>query len=82
MFFKIIEENNICLLTKNALNFGFITSKSTYQYYYTEILEGEEGELMLHNKRLYGELYAKLIIKNETTYNQLNNRSYFLLLLI
>ena len=29
LIFKIIEENNICLLTKYSLNFGFITSKST-----------------------------------------------------
>ena len=66
IFFKIIEENNTCLLEKNALNFGFITSKSTYQYYYTEILPGEAGELMLHNKRLYGVLYAKIVSKNIT----------------
>ena len=65
LFFKIIEENNVCLLAKNNLNFGFLTSKSTYQYYYTEVLKGEEGELMLHNKRLYGVLYAKIVDKND-----------------
>ena len=65
MFFKIIEENNICLLEKDKLNFGFITSKSKYQYYHAEILNGEEGELMLHNKRLYGVLHAKIINKSE-----------------
>ena len=65
LFFKIIEENNICLLSKNKLNFGFITSKSIYQHYYTEVLAGEEGELMLHNKRLYGVLYAKIVNKND-----------------
>ena len=79
MFFKIIEENNTCLLTKNALNFGFITSKSTYQYYYTEILEGEEGELMLHNKRLYGLLYGKIMNKSEIKdINELSNTSIYL----
>ena len=79
MFFKIIEENNTCLLTKNALNFGFITSKSTYQYYYTEILEGEEGELMLHNKRLYGLLYGKIVDKSEIKdINELSNTSIYL----
>ena len=61
LFFKIIEENNICLLEKDKLNFGFITSNSKCQYYYTEILKGEEGELILHNKRLYGVLHAKII---------------------
>ena len=75
--FRLIEKESISIIEKEALNFGFLTSKTTYQYYYTEVFEGEEGELMLHNKRLYGELYAKLIIKNETTYNQLNNRSIY-----
>ena len=75
MFFKIIEENNICLLDKNGLNFGFITSKSTYQYYYAEILQGEEGELMLHNKRLFGVLYANIIDKNDSI--NLNDTSLY-----
>ena len=66
MFFKIIEENNTCLLTKNALNFGFITSK-------------EEGELMLHNKRLYGLLYGKIVDKSEIKdINELRNTSIYL----
>jgi hypothetical protein len=73
MYLKIIEEDNICLLDKNDLNFGFITSKSTYQYYYAIILEQEEGELMLHNKRLYGKLYAKIIERNGTDIKELNN---------
>ena len=78
MFFKIIEENDTCLLMKNALNFGFITSKSTYQYYYTEILEGEEGELMLHNKRLYGLIYAKYMNKSDINdINELSNISKY-----
>ena len=63
IFFKIIEENNTCLLEKNALNFGFITSKSTYQYYYTEILPGEAGELMLHNKDYMVYYMQKLLVK-------------------
>ena len=75
--FKLIENETISIIEKEALNFGFLTSKTNYQYYYTEVFEGEEGELMLHNKRLYGELYAKLIIKNETTKNQLNNSSKY-----
>ena len=66
MFFKIIEKDNIFSLVKNELNFGFITSKTTYQYYHTEILKGEEGELMLHNKRVYGILYAKILNKNDS----------------
>ena len=69
MYLKIIEEETVCLLEKNALNFGFITSKSTYQYYYTEVLDGEEGELMLHNKRNYGILHAKIVNKADKENN-------------
>ena len=71
LFLKIIEENNTCLLEKDKLNFGFITSNSKYQYYYTEILKGEEGELILHNKRLYGVLHAK-IINNKSEINNIS----------
>ena len=75
IFFKIIEENTICLLEKNALNFGFLTSKTIYQYYHTELLNGEEGELMLHNKRLNAKIYAKLVNKTEIT--DINNISKY-----
>ena len=74
IIFKIIEEDNVCLLAKNSLNFGFITSKSTYQYYYAEILSEDEGEFMLHNKRTYGVLYAKFVEKkNIVNINDLYN---------
>ena len=66
MYLKIIEDESVSLLEENALNFGFITSNTTYQYYYTEVLDEEEGELMLHNKRQYGILHAKIIPKNDT----------------
>ena len=71
MYLKIIEEKTVCLLEKNALNFGFITSNTIYQYYYMEVLYGEEGELMLHNKRQHGILHA--IIKNKTNIISINN---------
>ena len=77
MYFKVIEKDSISILEKNALNFGFLTSKTTYQYYYTEISYGEEGELVLHNKRLYGVLYGKIIQKNEINKNELNNISIY-----
>ena len=73
MYFKIIEQNTISLIKKNYLNFGFITSKLYYQYYYTEVFTGEEGELVLHNKRLYGVLYAKIIEKRKITREELQN---------
>ena len=74
--FKIIEKNSICLLERNALNFGFLTTKTKNQYYYTEIFNEEEGELILHNKRFYGELYGKIIIKDETNKDYLNISKY------
>ena len=77
MYFKIIEKFTISYLEKNALNFGFLTSKTTHQFYYTEILMGEEGEIMLHNKRISGVLYAKIIDKNETIGEHLNDTAIF-----
>ena len=71
MHFRIIEKNTISLLEKDALTFGFLTSKTTYQYYYTQVFKGEEGELMLHNKLLYGILYGKIIQKNYITEDDL-----------
>ena len=63
--FKIIEKDSISLLQKDALNFGFVTSNTTYQYFYTEVFKGEEGELMLHKKRAYGLLYGKIVDKSD-----------------
>ena len=77
MRFKVIEKNTISLLEKDYLNFGFLTSKTTYQYFYTEIFMGEEGEFMLHNKRIYGKLYAKIVNKSETSIDELNNPSFY-----
>ena len=77
MIFKIIEKDTKSIIEKNALNFGFITSDTTYQYYYTEVLKGEEGELILHNKRLYGVLYGKIVNKNETNKARLNDTSFY-----
>ena len=75
--FKLIEKETICILEKNALTFGFLTTKAKYQYYHAEIFKHEEGELMLHNKRFYGELYGKIIDKDETNENYLNDTSIY-----
>ena len=58
LIFKLIESNSTSLLEKNNLNLGFTYSKKDNQYYYLEIFKGEEGEIMIHNKRLFGELYG------------------------
>ena len=77
MFFKIIEKETISMLQKNALNYGFITTQTTYQYFYLEVFKEEEGELMLHNKRFYGELFAKIIKKDDINYTDLFNSSLY-----
>ena len=48
---------------KNMLNFGFIPIGNQYQYYYMDIFKGEEGIIILNNKRYYGKLLSKLIKK-------------------
>ena len=69
IYLKIIEDETVSLLEENALNFGFITSHTAYQYFYTEVLEGKEGELFLHNKRNYGILHAIIKDKNDIKNN-------------
>ena len=75
--FKIIEKNTVCLLEKNALNFGFLTTNTTYQYYYTEVFNGEEGELILHNKRFDGILNGIIIEKSKLEEDDLTNISIY-----
>jgi len=65
LIFKLIESNSISIIEKNKLNLGFTISKKINQYYYLEVFKGEEGEVMLHNKRLYGELYGVIKSKSE-----------------
>ena len=77
MNFKIIEKEIISMLQKNAINYGFITTEINYQYYYLEVYQGEEGEIMLHNKRFYGELFATIISKDELNDTDLYNTSIY-----
>ena len=74
LIFKLIESNSISILRKNILNLGFTISKQVNQYYYLEIVKGDEGEIMLHNKRLYGELFG--IIKPKSNINPYNESQY------
>jgi len=74
LIFKLIESNSISILRKNILNLGFTISKQVNQYYYLEIIKGDEGEIMLHNKRLYGELFG--IIKPKSNINPYNESQY------
>ena len=77
IYFKIVEKEMISMLQKDALNYGFITTETTYQYFYLEVFKEEEGEIMLHNKRFYGELTAKIINKDEIDTKDLFNSSIY-----
>ena len=77
MFFRIIEKETISMIKKGALNYGFITTKLDYQYFYLEVYNDEEGELMLHNKRFYGELLTKIVNKNDINQKDLYNTSIY-----
>ena len=74
LIFKLIESKSISILRKNILNLGFTTSKKENQYYYLEVLKGEEGEIMLHNKRLDGELSG--VIKPKSNINPYDKDVY------
>ena len=50
---------------KNILNIGIIPTNASYQYFYMEVFKGEEGEILLTNKRYKGILISKLIPKEE-----------------
>ena len=64
---EIIHSNSkIFYLQKNQLNLGFLPIEIDYYYYYTEIFKGDEGEIMLFNKRQNGILISKIIKKYES----------------
>ena len=69
LFLKVIESDTVSMLQRNYLNQGFITSNTIYQYYFMEIFNEEEGEVMLHNKRQNGVLYGIIKPKNINPYN-------------
>ena len=85
MIAKIIQNNNTPFyLQKNQLNLGFIPIEIDKYYYYMEVFKGEEGEIMLFNKRQNGILISKLIkkkkipeIKEFPEYNEKNLLSEF-----
>jgi len=52
-------------LQNNILNLGFIPKNEICQYYYMKVYKGQEGEILLNNKRLNGMLISKIINKNE-----------------
>ena len=67
MVIKIIQGNSTPFyLEKNQLNLGFIPIGINYYNYYMEVFKGEEGEIILFNKRQNGILISKIIEKNNS----------------
>ena len=69
-------------LQNNILNLGFIPKNEICQYYYMKVYKGQEGEILLNNKRLNGKLISKIINKNEnddilniTIFPECNNKT-------
>ena len=52
-------------LQKNILNLGFIPQNEKCQYYYMKVYKGQEGEILLNNKRLNGMLISQIKNKNK-----------------
>ena len=68
--FRVVSQKfKPLILQKNYLNQGFITSNNAHQYYYMEIFKGEEGEIMLHDKRQNGKLIGRICGNNSCTIN-------------
>ena len=59
---RVIGDNSkLYYLQRNFLNLEFILSEEETQYYYMEVYNNEEGEIMLHDKRKNGKLSSKIL---------------------
>ena len=66
MIIKVSGNNSSSFyLQKNILNLGFIPKNELCQYYYMKVYKGQEGEILLNNKRLNGMLISQIKNKNE-----------------
>ena len=66
MIIKISGNNSSSFyLQNNILNLGFIPKNELCQYYYMKVYKGQEGEIILNNKRLNGVLISQIINKRE-----------------
>ena len=74
--FRVISNKYTPLiLQKNHLNQGFITSNNDCSYYYMEVFQDEEGEIILHDKRQNGQLIGRICNKNTCPINDTNSFS-------
>ena len=74
MIVKIIQNNSYPFyLQKNQLNLGFLPIGVDYYYYYMQVFKGEEGEIMLFNKKQNGILISKFNIITEYKIPEVSN---------
>ena len=65
-------------LQNKMINMGFIPTNISYQYYYMEVFEEEEGEIILNDKKYSGILISKIIPKGNINEDDIiNNSIYF-----
>ena len=75
---KVIGDNSkLYYLQRNFLNLEFILSEEEIHYYYMEVYNNEEGEIMLHDKRKNGKLASKIFnedrFPNENDFKKISN---------
>ena len=76
VYFRVISNKfTPLILQKNYLNHAFITSDLKYQHYFMEISKGEEGEIMLHDKRQNGKLIGKICNKTDIQCMEFENET-------
>ena len=58
-------------LPKNMIYFGFTPNNNMQkQFFYLEVFDREEGEIILNNKKINGKLFSKIIKKSDYNINQ------------
>ena len=62
---KGVQENTPSYINKNKVILDFLLGQN-YQYYYTDLGEGEEGYVIVNYRRGSGTLYGKIVQKSAT----------------
>ena len=60
---KSVHESSPIYLTKNQVKLDFLLGEN-WQYYYTDLGENEEGDVLVSYRRGSGRLYGKIVSKN------------------
>ena len=62
---KGVQDNTPSYINKNKVKLDFLLGNN-WQYYYTDLGEGEEGDVIVNYKRGSGRLYGKIVSKTAT----------------